>query len=81
MEGNLVGENSKRTQCSDNLSRVVEETRQEYKDVEKEDECGICMESGANMVLPNCGHSMCINCFHDWYVGFNLLSLHTFRLL
>ncbi|XP_019150292.1 PREDICTED: uncharacterized protein LOC109147100 isoform X2 [Ipomoea nil] len=33
-----------------------------------EDECGICMESGANMVLPNCAHSMCINCFHHWYI-------------
>nr|GMD96917.1 peroxisome biogenesis factor 10-like [Ipomoea batatas] len=50
MEGNLAG---------DNLSRVVEEG--------EDDECGICMESGAaNMVLPNCAHSMCINCFHHW---------------
>nr|GLL49538.1 uncharacterized protein LOC109147100 isoform X1 [Ipomoea trifida] len=52
MEGNLAG---------DNLSRVVEEG--------EDDECGICMERGAaNMVLPNCAHSMCINCFHHWYI-------------
>ncbi|CAN1295367.1 E3 ubiquitin-protein ligase AIRP2 [Linum perenne] len=34
---------------------------------ERDDECGICMEkSSGQMVLPNCGHSFCMNCFHDW---------------
>ncbi|KAJ7957639.1 RING finger protein [Quillaja saponaria] len=33
---------------------------------DKDDECGICMENNAKMVLPNCGHSLCISCFHDW---------------
>ncbi|KAF3431127.1 hypothetical protein FNV43_RR25857 [Rhamnella rubrinervis] len=36
------------------------------KDLERDDECGICMENCTKMVLPNCGHSMCICCFHDW---------------
>ncbi|XP_062110545.1 E3 ubiquitin-protein ligase AIRP2-like [Humulus lupulus] len=36
------------------------------KDLEREEECGICMENFTKMVLPNCGHSMCICCFHDW---------------
>ncbi|XP_031093038.1 E3 ubiquitin-protein ligase AIRP2-like [Ipomoea triloba] len=57
LEGNLAGD---RSRCSGNLSRVVDEG--------EDDECGICMESGANMVLPNCAHSMCINCFHHWYI-------------
>ncbi|KAF9605470.1 hypothetical protein IFM89_017489 [Coptis chinensis] len=35
-------------------------------DWEREDECGICMELCAKMVLPNCCHSMCINCYRDW---------------
>ncbi|PKI77064.1 hypothetical protein CRG98_002567 [Punica granatum] len=35
---------------------------------ERDEECGICMESNGKMVLPSCGHSMCINCFHDWNV-------------
>ena len=39
-------------------------------DIEREDECGICMENSTKMVLPNCGHSMCICCFHDWYHRF-----------
>jgi len=37
------------------------------KDVEGDEECGICMENNMKMVLPNCGHSFCINCFHEWY--------------
>ncbi|KAF3436804.1 hypothetical protein FNV43_RR19557 [Rhamnella rubrinervis] len=35
-------------------------------DTEREDECGICLEPCTKMVLPNCCHSMCINCYHDW---------------
>ncbi|XP_027337783.1 E3 ubiquitin-protein ligase AIRP2-like [Abrus precatorius] len=38
------------------------------KDLEGDEECGICMENSMKMVLPNCGHSLCISCFHDWYV-------------
>ena len=37
-------------------------------DLEREDECGICLESCTKMVFPNCCHSMCINCYHDWYL-------------
>ncbi|ONI30215.1 hypothetical protein PRUPE_1G238300 [Prunus persica] len=36
------------------------------KDQDRDDECGICMENCTKMVLPNCGHSMCITCFHNW---------------
>lgn len=32
----------------------------------EEDECGICLEPCTRMVLPNCCHAMCINCYHDW---------------
>ncbi|KAL5717828.1 hypothetical protein ACHQM5_010790 [Ranunculus cassubicifolius] len=39
-----------------------------HKDSDREDECGICMETCTKMVLPNCGHSMCIDCFRDWNV-------------
>ncbi|XP_014493655.1 peroxisome biogenesis factor 10 isoform X1 [Vigna radiata var. radiata] len=38
------------------------------KDLEGDEECGICMENNMKMVLPNCGHSFCISCFHDWYM-------------
>ncbi|XP_057486945.1 E3 ubiquitin-protein ligase AIRP2-like [Actinidia eriantha] len=35
-------------------------------DLEREDECGICLEPCTKMVLPNCCHEMCINCYRDW---------------
>ncbi|KAA8529688.1 hypothetical protein F0562_034212 [Nyssa sinensis] len=35
-------------------------------DLERDDECGICLEPCAKMVLPNCCHAMCINCYRDW---------------
>ncbi|KAG7020116.1 RING finger protein-like protein [Cucurbita argyrosperma subsp. argyrosperma] len=35
-------------------------------DVEREEECGICLEASTKMVLPNCCHSMCIKCYHNW---------------
>ncbi|TKY55296.1 zinc finger domain containing protein [Spatholobus suberectus] len=35
-------------------------------DLERENECGICLESCTKMVLPNCCHAMCINCYNDW---------------
>ena len=37
-------------------------------DLEREDECGICLEPCTKVVLPNCCHAMCINCYRDWYV-------------
>ncbi|KAL5544004.1 hypothetical protein UlMin_007788 [Ulmus minor] len=50
---------------SHNLEIVVRK-RYEDKDLEREDECGICLEPCTKMVLPNCCHAMCINCYHDW---------------
>lgn len=45
----------------------VNDNKKTYcKDVGRDDECGICMETSDKMALPNCGHSMCIGCFRDW---------------
>ncbi|XP_051116054.1 E3 ubiquitin-protein ligase AIRP2-like [Andrographis paniculata] len=35
---------------------------------DRDDECGICLEPCAKMVVPNCCHAMCINCYRDWSV-------------
>ncbi|CAM8927287.1 unnamed protein product [Rhodiola kirilowii] len=35
-------------------------------DVEREEECGICMEMTNKVVLPNCNHSMCEKCYREW---------------
>lgn len=36
-------------------------------DIEREDECGICMEMNSKIVLPNCYHAMCLKCYREWY--------------
>ncbi|KDP26729.1 hypothetical protein JCGZ_17887 [Jatropha curcas] len=35
-------------------------------DIEREDECGICLEPCTKMVMPNCCHAMCIKCYRNW---------------
>lgn len=35
-------------------------------DIEREEECGICMEMNGKLVLPKCNHAMCSNCYNDW---------------
>ncbi|KAL5552696.1 hypothetical protein UlMin_040097 [Ulmus minor] len=59
---------NRRNQGLEALSRRGEEYQRKVydKEIDRDDECGICMENGTKMVLPNCGHSMCICCFHDW---------------
>ena len=37
-------------------------------DIEREEECGICMEMNSKIVLPDCNHVMCLTCYHEWYV-------------
>uniref|UniRef100_A0A453G3C1 RING-type domain-containing protein n=1 Tax=Aegilops tauschii subsp. strangulata TaxID=200361 RepID=A0A453G3C1_AEGTS len=49
------------------------------KDAEREDECGICLETCTKMVLPNCNHAMCINCYRDcWQIilVYQVLGVH-----
>lgn len=35
-------------------------------DLEREEECGICMELNSKVVLPTCCHSMCMKCYRSW---------------
>lgn len=39
-------------------------------DLEREEECGICMEISLKIVLPNCSHCLCMRCYRDWYAMF-----------
>ncbi|XP_010250900.1 PREDICTED: RING-H2 finger protein ATL47-like [Nelumbo nucifera] len=48
------------------LRKVEERRKLSDVDLEREDECGICMEPCTKVLLPNCCHAMCINCYHDW---------------
>ncbi|GLT38370.1 hypothetical protein SLA2020_126260 [Shorea laevis] len=60
--------NQKRSQCMEVLNRkgVKDRRKLSDRDMERDDECEICMENCSKMVLPNCGHELCISCFHDW---------------
>lgn len=66
----LVEESNARTKLSTkSIIKGIEGTKNYCsKDVEREHECGICMENCTKMVLPVCGHSMCNNCFNDWNI-------------
>ncbi|KAJ4970038.1 hypothetical protein NE237_003137 [Protea cynaroides] len=35
-------------------------------DIEREEECGICMEISSKVVLPNCNHALCMKCYREW---------------
>lgn len=35
-------------------------------EIEREEECGICMEMNTKVVLPSCNHSLCMKCYKDW---------------
>ncbi|KAB2637383.1 hypothetical protein D8674_027917 [Pyrus ussuriensis x Pyrus communis] len=48
--------------------RDDEESRQcSDIDIEREEECGICMETNSKIVLPNCNHVLCLKCYRDWH--------------
>ncbi|KAL6883522.1 hypothetical protein ACP4OV_010936 [Aristida adscensionis] len=54
--------------CMERYRRRDEEERNKLSDidVEREEECGICMEMNSKVVLPNCIHAMCLKCYQDW---------------
>ncbi|KAA3485806.1 E3 ubiquitin-protein ligase RNF8-like [Gossypium australe] len=55
--------------CTVRYRRKDESTRGKISEIdyEREDECSICMEMNGLVVLPNCSHSMCLNCYKDWH--------------
>ncbi|XP_039138393.1 E3 ubiquitin-protein ligase AIRP2-like [Dioscorea cayenensis subsp. rotundata] len=72
LESNLVekGDIKERLRGNEMIGRKrMEEWRKILDmDSERDDECGICMEACTKMVLPNCNHAMCINCYRDWNI-------------
>lgn len=68
MVGDSKGESSSLEMSSKN--KPTKEIGLKNIDSERENECGICLESCAKVVLPNCCHAMCINCYRDWYVTY-----------
>ncbi|KAG5521948.1 hypothetical protein RHGRI_034239 [Rhododendron griersonianum] len=65
----LVQDNNSRTQFPEALGIEAIEGKRDLSgtnNIERDDECGICMECCTKIVLPDCGHSMCNRCFHEW---------------
>lgn len=54
--------------CHERYRRRDDEecTQCSESDVEREQECGICMEMNSKIVLPNCSHAMCFKCYREW---------------
>ncbi|EEF36752.1 E3 ubiquitin-protein ligase AIRP2 [Ricinus communis] len=45
----------------------LEKERLSEIDIEREEECGICLEMHSKVILPNCNHSLCLKCYQDWH--------------
>ncbi|KAL6992590.1 E3 ubiquitin-protein ligase airp2 [Sarracenia purpurea var. burkii] len=54
--------------CMERYRRRDDEEHKQCSDIdiEREEECGICMEMNNKIVLPNCCHAMCLKCYRDW---------------
>lgn len=52
--------------CLKKKKMIEADGRLSSVDLEREDECGICLEPCTKMVLPNCCHAMCIKCYRKW---------------
>ncbi|XP_052203699.1 E3 ubiquitin-protein ligase AIRP2-like isoform X2 [Diospyros lotus] len=54
--------------CMERYRRRDDEEYRQYTDtdIEREEECGICMETNCKIVLPKCNHAMCLKCYHEW---------------
>uniref|UniRef100_A0A7N0RDS7 RING-type domain-containing protein n=1 Tax=Kalanchoe fedtschenkoi TaxID=63787 RepID=A0A7N0RDS7_KALFE len=54
--------------CMERYRKKDEGDSRQYSDLdmEREEECGICMEMNSKIVLPNCNHALCLNCYQEW---------------
>lgn len=65
--------------CTERYRRTDDDDRKYFSevDIEREEECGICMEMNSKIVLPNCSHAMCMKCYREWYcLPFILVQKH-----
>nr|AAV33648.1 putative protein [Avicennia marina] len=44
-------------------------------EIEREEECAICMEMNSKVVLPSCSHSMCMKCYRNWRARFSVVPV------
>ncbi|MFQ6669784.1 hypothetical protein Gotur_034899 [Gossypium turneri] len=78
-----VTESEDKQQKAACVERYRRREDEEYKqltdiDFEREEECGICMETNSKMLLPNCNHTMCLKCYREWYSSSSMPSILIF---
>lgn len=63
-----VEERKQKEMCATKYRRrdEMEKGKLSEIEIEREEECGICMEMNTKAVLPGCTHSLCMNCYNDW---------------
>ncbi|KAL3617515.1 E3 ubiquitin-protein ligase airp2 [Castilleja foliolosa] len=64
-------ERKQREICAEKYKRRGESTdkgKMSEIEIEREEECGICMEMNTKVVLPTCNHSLCMKCYKDCVV-------------
>eukprot|EP01018_Ginkgo_biloba_P033529 Gb_19577 [translate_table: standard] len=64
-----MDDRKQRAICMERYKKKVDEERGQLSDLdlEREEECGICMETNSKIVLPNCNHAMCMKCYREWH--------------
>ncbi|KAK4762594.1 hypothetical protein SAY86_008362 [Trapa natans] len=60
-----LDERKQKEACSARYRKREDPPRTEL-DLEREEECGICLETTSRVVLPNCCHSLCLKCYENW---------------
>ncbi|XP_068638481.1 E3 ubiquitin-protein ligase AIRP2-like [Aristolochia californica] len=63
-----VEDRKQKEMCFQKYLRKKEEEKGKLSelDIEREEECGICLEMNSKVVLPNCCHALCLKCYRDW---------------
>ncbi len=56
--------------CEEHYKKKVDQEQGHMTevDLEREQECGICMEPSSKIALPGCNHVMCLKCYREWCV-------------
>ncbi|KAH9547286.1 hypothetical protein CY35_11G027200 [Sphagnum magellanicum] len=55
--------------CEEHYKKKVDQEQGHMTevDLEREQECGICMEPNSKIALPGCNHVMCLKCYREWH--------------
>ncbi|XP_027362504.1 E3 ubiquitin-protein ligase AIRP2-like isoform X4 [Abrus precatorius] len=63
-----ISDKKQKAVCMERYCKRDDEEHGQFSDIdiEREEECGICMEMNSKIVLPDCNHVMCLKCYHEW---------------